>query len=138
MAIHQSLFAASGTNKDLDIIWKGLVRPEAIFFWSRNKLKSLPLPSLDGVPFEPIPMPDLHPKSELSPESLAELANSLIIHEYGPPCCRKTRRTAHRSSAYPHEVVWHLAGRKKPSTTSVICSFLGTSDPRSGTHDPGA
>lgn len=83
MAIHHSLFAAHGTRKPLEVIWRGRVQPDCIFFWKPEKLKDLNLNLLTDTPSKTVTIGELVPESEWAPQSLAHLARSLIVEEYG-------------------------------------------------------
>ena len=53
-AIHDSLFAASGTKSPLNVIWKGKTKPDAIFFWTRQRLQDAGFKSKDDQPFRTV------------------------------------------------------------------------------------
>lgn len=82
-AVHDSLFAASGTKSPLNVIWKGKTKPDAIFFWTLQRLQDAGFKSKDDQPFRTVTIKELSPKSECAPENIAELAGSLVIEEYG-------------------------------------------------------
>lgn len=83
IAIQDSLFAASGTRRPLNVVWKGKTKPDAIFFWTPKRLHDAGFKSKDDQPFRTVTIKELSPKSEWAPKDLEELAESLVIEEYG-------------------------------------------------------
>ena len=83
MAIHNSLFAGSGANGPLNVIWKGGQVPDAIFFWSPKKLQNVFSELKPNLPHQKIEIKNLTPVTELTPESLDMLAVSLVYSDLG-------------------------------------------------------
>jgi len=83
MAIHNSFFAARGTKRPLSVIWKGKPKPDTIFFWTPDNLRSAGFALDQSKIFQTVQVERLIPKTELSVESLAMLAESLISAQCG-------------------------------------------------------
>ena len=83
MAVHDSLFAASGAHKKpLNVIWKGNTTPEAIFFWPPQKFHEMCSQAHPDQVCQIIKLESLPPVTELSPESLISLINILMHKEH--------------------------------------------------------
>ncbi|MFC1781387.1 NACHT domain-containing protein [Planctomycetota bacterium] len=83
MAIHNSLFAASGTRKPFQVIWKGSTTPNATFFWTKQDFANAGLQSEGKFPFRTVTSNNIFPKTSLTIETLFDISKSLIYADYG-------------------------------------------------------
>jgi energy-coupling factor transporter ATP-binding protein EcfA2 len=81
--IYNSLFAAGGSkNKNnLHVLWKGPSTPKSIFFWTHLQFKESPLKDAEELPFGKVTIDNLKINSAMDPQTLSELASSLLFTE---------------------------------------------------------
>jgi len=97
MAIHGSLFAASGTRKPLRVIWKGGTTPDAIFLWPPQELQRVFSDLQPDSPSQKITIRNLAPVTQLAPECLATLATA-VVHSQHLNTWQDLYRTALKNS----------------------------------------
>jgi energy-coupling factor transporter ATP-binding protein EcfA2 len=80
-AIYYTLFGTQGSEykNNLHTIWKGPSAPSAIFFWTHLQFENSPLKKAEMLPFEKVTASNLDIKHSLDPQTLKELADSMLF-----------------------------------------------------------